>query len=148
MPVSSSTEAETEKINDLVIHYSKELTTEYLNEKNIHVIAKEVISTGIPGSLWCWVELSPVSSADTRWTDAYYAAVGGGGGRINPATKVPYISPYTPIVIVPEIVNNRMHSVMLAWDVPSKYARLAVLVPVAPAPATAYWEVQARLVHE
>lgn len=131
---------ETELINDLITHPSVDIPVEMLGEKQIHITAAEVVFAGVPGNLQCWIELSPVAFTTS---DAYYSALGGGGGPIDPATGLPYIAPVAPLVEVATGVNGTIHTILLPWVVHSPWARLVVWTPVAAALATAFWAVQA-----
>jgi len=132
---------ETETINDLLEHTSIEFPVEYIQEKEIHIIATEVIVAGVPGNLQCWVELSPVPSINNlMWpaplpaTAAYWAAIGGGGGAIVPTA---------PLIEVATGVTATVHSILIPWAIHSAWARLVVQTPVAATPLTAFWIVQA-----
>ena len=132
---------ETETINDLLEHTSIEFPVEYIQEKEIHIIATEVIVAGVPGNLQCWVELSPVPSINNlMWpaplpaTAAYWAAIGGGGGAIVPTA---------PLIEVATGVTATVHSILIPWAIHSPWARLVVQTPVAATPLTAFWIVQA-----
>lgn len=132
---------ETETINDLVEHTSIEFPVDYLQEKEIHITAVEMVVFGVPGALNCWVELSPSPSANNlMWpaplpaTTAYWAAIGGGGGAI---------APVAPIVEAATGVMGTVHSILIPWDIHSSWARLVVQTPVAATPATAFWIIQA-----
>lgn len=122
---------ETEAVNDLLTHVSREFYIADLHEKKVHITAIENIqAAGVPGNLWCWVELSPVSSVISA---AYWAAIGGGGG---------FLAPVVPTVIVATGVNATTHSIMLPWAIHSAWARAVVQTPVAATPATDFWNVQ------
>lgn len=125
------TGVEVETVNNLVAHVSIDIPVEHLQEKTIHVIAIETITAGVPGNLWVWVELSPVNTVTSA---LYWAAIGGGGGAFPPAA---------PAILVPTGVNNAVHSLALPWTIHSPFARLVVQMPVAAAPLTAFWRVQA-----
>lgn len=118
-----------ETIDDVAEHTSEEFIVEYLQEKQIHITATEVIAFGVPGNLLCWVELSPVP---TTISAAYWAAIGGGGGAL---------APVAPYVEVGTGVNGRVHGIILPWSIHSIYARLIVQTPFPI--ATAAWTVQA-----
>lgn len=133
------TGAETELINDLVTHPSVDVDVEYLQEKIIHIMATEVVVAGVPGNLWCWVEVSPYPFTTT---DVYFTAIGGGGGPIDPATLLPYIAPVAPAIEVALGVNNTVHTIILPWAIHSAYARVVVQTPVAAALPGAFWAVQ------
>ena len=130
---------ETETINDLVTHPSVDVDVEALQEKIVHITATEVIVAGVPGNLWCWIELSPVSSITST---AYYSAIGGGGGPLNPATGLPYINPVAPLIEVPLGVTLTIHTLILPWAIHSPWARLVIWTPVAATPLTAFWMIQ------
>jgi len=116
---------ETEIIGDTITHVSLDIFTEYLEEKQIHIIATEAV--GIAGNLWCWVELSPVSSAIST---AFFAAIGGGGGALPP------VAPF----IEAGVGAGTVHTILLPWVIHSPYARLVVQTPVLGA---GIWAVQA-----
>ncbi len=133
---------ETETIADLVTHPSIDIPVEYLQEKIIHIMAIEAVAIGVPGNLLCWIELSPVPSSVST---AYWAAIGGGGGPLDPATGLPYIPPVAPLVEVALGVNGTIHTITLPWAIHSRYARVAVQTPVAVALPGAFWVVQAMI---
>jgi len=121
---------ETENINDLLEHTSRDIEVEYLQDKIIHVIAIEAITAGVPGNLWVWVELSPfptTTSAD------YWMAIGGGGGALVPVA---------PLVEVATGADTTIHTFTLPWAIHSPYARVVVQTPVSATPLTANWVVQ------
>lgn len=131
---------ETETVNDLVEHTSIEFPVEYLQEKEIHILATEVVIAGAPGNLQCWVELSPLPSINNlMWpfplpaTATYWGAIGGGGGAI---------APIAPLVEAATGVNATVHGILIPWAIHSAWARLVVQTPVAATPATAFWIVQ------
>lgn len=121
---------ETEVINDLVEHTSIDIPIEQLQEKLIHIFATEVVVAGVPGNLWLWVELSPVSSLTST---VYWAAIGGGGGALVPVV---------PTIEVGTGVDGTVHTLTLPWAIHSPYARLVVQTPVAAALPAAFWVVQ------
>ena len=133
---------ERETVNDLVEHTSIEFPVEYLQEKEIHILAAEVaMFGGVPGNLQCWVELSPVPTANNLMWPAplpavatYWAAIGGGGGAI---------APIAPLVEVAAGVTGTVHSILIPWAIHSAWARLVIQTPVVATPATAFWIVQA-----
>jgi len=132
---------ETETVADLVEHTSIEFPVEYLQEKEIHILATEVVLFGVPGNLQCWVELSPFPSVNNLMWPAplpalgtYWAAIGGGGGAM---------APVAPLVEVATGVTTTVHSILIPWAIHSPWARLVVQTPVAAAPATAFWILQA-----
>lgn len=127
---------EVEAVNDLVAHVSLDIDTRYFGEKIIHIMAIEV---GVPGNLQCWIEVSPIPSANTSWWPApfpagvgYFAAIGGGGGALPPVA---------PLVEGP-IGAGTVHTMILPWLIHSPIARVVVQMPVAVAPAANYWNVQ------
>lgn len=125
---------EIETINDLVEHPSLDIPVEYLQEKIIHVFATEVCPVGgVPGNLWLWLELSPVSSTISA---VYWAAIGGGGGALVPVA---------PMIEVATGVDGTVHTLILPWAIHSPYARLVVQTPVAAALPAAFWVVQALI---
>ncbi len=130
-----------ETVNNLVEHTSIEFPVEYLQEKEIHILATEVILAGMPGALECWVELSPFPSANSLMWPAplpaigtYWAAIGGGGGAL---------APVAPLVEVATGVPFTVHSILIPWAIHSVWARLVIQTPVAATPLTAHWLVQA-----
>ena len=131
---------ELETVNNLVEHTSLEVLVESLQEKVFSIIATEVITAGMPGNLWAWIELSPYPSvaavAGLPASTAYWAAIGGGGGAI---------APVAPLIVVATGVTLTVHSFMLPWAIHSAYARLVVQTPVSATPATAFWVVQAQI---
>jgi len=131
---------ETETVADLVTHTSIDIPVESLQEKVVHVMAVEVVAMGVPGNLLCWIETSPVPSTTST---AYYSAIGGGGGSLDPVTGLPYIPPTVPLVEAALGVNGTVHSISLPWEIHSAYCRLVVQTPVAPFAATAFWILQA-----
>ena len=122
---------ETETVADLVAHTSIEFPCEDLQEKVIHITAVEIVVAGVPGNLWCWVELSPFL---TVTTGNYWAAIGGGGG---------VLAPVAPLIEVATGVNLTVHGIMLPWTIHSPYARLVIRTPVAAALPGAFWVIQA-----
>ena len=144
LPTVWSIGTETENIDDLLEHTSIEFSTEFLQEKLIHIIATEATIFGAPGNLECWVELSPYPSANSNYwsyplptTTAYWSAIGGGGGAL---------APVAPLVEVATGVHLTIHTFTLPWQIHSPWARLVVQTPVAAALPTAYWVVQAMIV--
>lgn len=129
---------EHEDIADLVCHLSSEFYIADIQQKTAQVLAIENVVAGVPGNLWCWVELSPVPSTTSG---AYWTAIGGGGG-VNPATLLPYIAPVAPAIEVATGVNGTPHGVLLPWAIHSEYARVVIQTPVAAALPNAYWQVQ------
>jgi len=138
----------TELIMDVVEHTSLEFPVEYLQEKQIHIVAVEtaLVPAAIPGPLWCWVELSPYPSANSSYWDtplptstAFWAAIGGGGGALPP------VAPLIEISALAGAVGTLTHSLILPWAIHSAWARLVVQTPVAPALPAAFWVVTAML---
>lgn len=137
---------ETETIDDLVEHTSYEFATKLLQEKQIHIVATEVslFAASVPGNLWCWVELSPLPSANNdMWesplltsTDAW-AAIGGGGGALTPT------APYVEISGLAGAAGTLIHTIILPWTIHSPWARLVVQTPIAASLPLAYWVIQA-----
>lgn len=130
-----------ENIDNIAEHTSEEFNIEYLQEKEVHITATEVITAGVPGNLLCWIELSPYPSANSRqWmsplptSTAYWAAIGGGGGAI---------APTAPHVEVATGINLTIHSIILPWSIHSVWGRLVVQTPVAASLPTAFWAIQA-----
>jgi len=133
---------EVETINDLVEHTSIEFPVEYLQEKMVHIIAAEVVVFGVPGSLNCWIELSPVPSANNlMWpaplpfNPAAWGAIGGGGGISLP--------PVAPVVEVATGVNAVVHNILIPWAIHSAWARLVIQTPVSATPLTSFWLISA-----
>jgi len=131
---------EVETINDLVEHTSIEFPVEYLQEKMVQIIATEVVVFGVPGNLQCWIELSPIPSANNlMWpaplpfNPAAWGAIGGGGGISLPATS--------PVIEVATGVTATVHTILIPWTVHSAWARLVVQTSI-PNP-TAVWILQA-----
>ena len=148
LPVLAPLGTETETVNDLVTHTSIEFPVEYLQEKQIHIVASEVVVALVPGNLWCWVELSPFPSVNNlMWpaplpaTNAYWAAIGGGGGAYYQATGL--LPPVAPLIEVALGVNAAVHSILIPWAIHSAWARLVVQTPVAAALPGAFWILQA-----
>ncbi|MDD5220948.1 MAG: hypothetical protein PHV11_10300 [Candidatus Bipolaricaulis sp.] len=141
LPTLAPLSTETETVDDLVVHTSLEFPVEYLQEKEIHIIATEVVVAGVPGALNCWVELSPIPSANNlMWpfplpaAATYWAAIGGGGGAMVPVA---------PLVEAATGVTATVHSILIPWAIHSAWARLVIQTPVSATPATAFWIVQA-----
>ncbi|MDD4985456.1 MAG: hypothetical protein PHQ43_06655 [Dehalococcoidales bacterium] len=141
LPTLAPLSTETETVDDLVVHTSLEFPVEYLQEKEIHIIATEVVVAGVPGALNCWVELSPIPSANNlMWpfplpaAATYWAAFGGGGGAMVPVA---------PLVEAATGVTATVHSILIPWAIHSAWARLVIQTPVSATPATAFWIVQA-----
>lgn len=130
---------ETENIDDLVTHPSIDIPVEYLQEKIIHITAIEAVVAGVPGNLLCWIEVSPVASTTST---AYWSAIGGGGGPLDPATGLPYIAPVAPLIEVALGVNETIHTMILPWAIHSPWARVVIQTPVAAALPGAFWVVQ------
>lgn len=123
--------ASQEVVNNLLTHISIECPeVEQLQEKEIQILATEVVALGVPGPLWIWVELSPYL---TTTTGVYWAAIGGGGGPV---------APLAPLILAPTGVLGAMQTAILPWNIHSAVARVVVQMPVAATPATAYWSVQ------
>lgn len=121
---------EVENIEDLVEHTSREIYIADVQEKEISIVAIEVVTVAAPGALWFWVELSPVRSVTSA---AYWAAIGGGGGAQ---------IPLTPVVIAGTGVNGAAHTEMIGWTLHSYYARAVVQTPVNAGLPGDYWQVQ------
>lgn len=121
---------EYEDIANLLEHISSEFYCADIHEKAVQIVAIENIAAGVPGNLLCWVELSPVPSTISN---AYWAAIGGGGG---------FLAPVAPLVEVAVGVDGTTHGIILNWVVHSPYARVVVQTPVAAALPTAFWQVQ------
>lgn len=138
LPRVSVTGGEQEAVNDLLAHTSIEFDVSYLRDKTIQIWATEILPFGgMPGPLWAWVELSPVSST---FNTAYWAALGGGGGI--QVGGVPVIVPLVPVLEPAAGVHLRVHGIILPWGLHSGFARLVVWVPIAAAPAAAFWSIQ------
>jgi len=130
LPQYSILGTETEAIQDILTHVSREFHVADIQEKQAQIVAIENITAGVPGPLWVWVELSPVESIVST---AYWAAIGGGGGTLVPVA---------PAIIGPTGVTATIHPLILAWTIHSVFARVVVQTPVAAAPLTAFWQVQ------
>jgi len=132
---------EHEDIADLLCHVSSEFYCADTHEKTVQILAIENVAAGVPGNLWCWIELSPVVSTVSY---AYWAAIGGGGG-INPATMVPWnaiVNPVAPLIEAAAGVDGIPHNIILPWAIHSVYARVVIWTPVAAALPGAFWQVQ------
>jgi len=139
LPTVAPLGTETENVNDILEHTSLEFRIDYMQEKQIHILATEIVIAGLPGNLLCWIELSPYPTANSlEWmiplpvTGAFWAAIGGGGGTL---------APVAPHVEVGTGVNLTMHRILLPWAIHSGWGRLVVQTPVLGAAAT--WLVQA-----
>lgn len=146
LPRAWTTGLETETIADLLEHTSLEFPVEYLQEKQIHIVATEVAlaPAAVPGNLWCWVELSPYPSANSPYwaaplptSTAYWAAIGGGGGAILPS------SPYIEVSALGGAAGVLSHTIILPFAIHAPWCRLVLQTPVAAALPAAYWVVQA-----
>lgn len=141
LPTTVVLGTETETINNLLEHTSREFPVDHLQEKMVHIIATEVVVAGVPGTLNCWIELSPVPSANNlMWpaplpfNPATWAAIGGGGGILPPTT---------PLLEVATGINATVHTILIPWAIHSAWARLVMQTPVSATPLTAFWMVQA-----
>lgn len=133
--------SEQEAVNDLWAHTSIELDVSYLRDKTIQIWATEICPFGgVPGTLWAWVELSPVPSTVNP---AYFTALGGGGGI--QVGGVPVIVPLAPVIEPAAGVHLRVHGIILPFGIHSGFARLVVWMPIAAAPAMAFWSIQAAV---
>ena len=141
-------QTETETIDDLVEHTSIEFPTEYLQEKAVHIYAQEVslALAAIPGTLWCWIELSPYPSANNNYwpfpnptSTAYWAAIGGGGGAIIPTV------PYLEVSGLAGLPGTLIHTIILPWEIHSPWARLVIQTPVAASLPNAFWILQCMI---
>ena len=138
----TGTMASTETIADILEHTSVECYTEYLQEKEVQILATEIVPVaGAPGNLWCWVELSPYPSANNNvWPSplpsatTYWAAIGGGGGAL---------APVAPLVEAGLGVNAQVHGIILPWTIHSLWTRVVLQTPVAH--ATSFWVVQVTI---
>ena len=140
LPTFAPIGTEVETINDLVEHTSIEFPVMYLGEKEVHIVATEVVVAGAPGNLWCWIELSPWPTLNSVYwplplpaTGAYWAAIGGGGGAI---------APTAPTVEAATGVTGTVHTIILPWAIHSPWARLVMQTPVSATPLTAFWMCQ------
>lgn len=143
LPLAAPLTIEVETVDDLVEHTSIEFPTEYLQEKEIHIVATEVIAAGVPGNLLCWIELSPFPTVNNRYwpvplplAGGNWAAIGGGGGALAPVAP--------QIVLAATGVTTTVHSELIPWAIHSAWARLVIQTPVSATPLTALWLVQAR----
>lgn len=141
LPTAAPLGTETETVADLVEHTSLEIPVSYLRDKIFGIVAIEAVVVGVPGNLQCWVELSPFPSLNSNYwpsplpaTATYWAAIGGGGGAL---------APVAPVIEAATGVNATVHTILIPWAIHSGWARLVVQTPVAGAPATAFWVVQA-----
>lgn len=130
LPTTHPLGTEQEAIDDLLEHTSTEFESEWYQEKEVYVLATEVLTAGVPGNLWCWIELSPWSSTIST---AFWAAIGGGGGALVPVA---------PVIEVATGVNGTVHSILIPWAIHSSWARVVIQTPVSAAIATATWDVQ------
>ena len=130
---------ETENIDDLVAHASIDIPCEFLQEKQFHIMAMEVVAWGTPGNLWVWVEVSPVLSTIAT---AYWEAIGGSVGAVTPTPDVPRV-PISPSIIVGTGTNLAIHRLILPFTIHAPYCRICVRTPVAASLPLAFWTVQA-----
>lgn len=130
LPQGAILGTETEIVADVVTHVSVDLPVEFIQEKEIHVLATEVVVAGVPGNLWVWVELSPYPSTIST---IYFAAIGGGGGAL---------APMVPLLEVATGINLTDHTILLPWSIHSPVARVVVQTPIAAALPNAFWVVQ------
>lgn len=130
LPAYHRLDTDAELVANLVEHTSREFNIADLQEKIIHIVAIESVAVAAPGNLWVWIELSPVPSTVST---AYWAAIGGGGGTL---------APTAPLVIVGAGVDGTTHTEMMAWNIPSQYARVVVQTPVAAGIPNDHWHVQ------
>ncbi len=121
---------EHEDIDDLVTHVSREFYIADIHEKKVHIIAIETVAVGPPGNLEWWVELSPVPSTVSN---AYWAAIGGGGG---------FVPPVFPNILVATGVDGTAQNDMIAWLMHSAYARVVVQTPINAGLPNDFWQVQ------
>jgi len=141
LPVAAPLGNEVETVNDLVEHTSIEFPVANLQQKQIQIVATEVVVAGMPGALNCWVELSPWPSANSLYWPAplpilaaYWGAIGGGGGALVPTA---------PLVEAGTGVTTTVHPILIPWLQHSAWARLVIQTPVSATPLTAFWLVQA-----
>lgn len=148
LPAAWVTGLETETIADIAEHTSREFSTEYLQEKQVHIFATEVAlaPAAVPGNLWCWIELSPYPSANSAYwpvplpsSAVYWAAIGGGGGAIAP------LAPHVEVSGLGGAAGALAHTIILPWAIHSPWARLIIQTPVAAALPAAYWLIQAMI---
>jgi len=106
----------------------------------VHIIATEVVVAGVPGNLNCWIELSPLPSANNlMWpaplpfNPAIWGAIGGGGGALAPVAPILEVGTGVPATAI--------HNILIPWAIHSAWARLVVQTPI-PNP-TAGWILQA-----
>ena len=135
LPTAWTIGTETETIDDILEHTSIEFSAEFLQEKQVHILATEValVPAAVPGNLWYWVELSPVASTTSA---NYWAAIGGGGGAIAPA------APAIEVSGLGGAAGTLAHTMLLTWTMHSVWARVVVQTPVAAALPNASWVVQ------
>lgn len=130
LPAAWTAGTEHEDIDDLLEHTSQEFYVADIGEKLVNIVAIENIVAGLPGNLWCWIELSPVP---TQVSAAYWAAIGGGGGPVPPVA---------PFIIVGTGVLGASQTMMLPWAIHSAFARVVLQTPVAAGLPGAFWQVQ------
>lgn len=92
-----------------------------------------VLTIAVPGDLWCWVELSPVASTIST---SYWAAIGGGGGALDP------VAPTITASGLAGAPGSLVHTILLPWSIHAPWCRLVVQTPVAAALPAAYWVCQ------
>jgi len=123
---------EVETMNDLVAHPSIAFSAPaHLKEKNVFVQTAEFVALGVPGALWLWIEVSPIDPAISA---AYWTAIGGGGGPV---------APLAPVILAPTGVLGAQQTVQIPWRLHTPWMRFMAQMPVAAAPLTAHWLVQA-----
>lgn len=130
LPQFYTLDTDTEAIDDLVVHVSREFYIADIHEKKAHIVVVENVVAGVPGNLWFWIELSPVPSTVSA---AYWAAIGGGGGAVIPVA---------PMILIGTGVDGASQTAFAAWVVHSEYARVIIQTPVAAALPGAFWQVQ------
>lgn len=129
LPATWTLGTETETINDLVAHNSREVS-DVNSAKQVHIRAVEVVAAGTPGNLRVWVETSPYSNSQFT---TYWSAIGGGGGPVDPLS---------PSILVPTSVNGAAQTLVLPWTMHTAWVRVVVRMPVAATPLTDHWTVQ------
>lgn len=134
LPHYVSTGLETELIDDLLEHYSREFYVGGIQEKVVHIMASEVTVVVLAAPIWCWVELSPVPSTISA---AYWSAIGGGGGYWG----YPPLAPN--IIIGTGTADAPTRMIAIPWTMHSNFARVVIQTPVAPNIPLDYWLVQA-----
>lgn len=134
--------------NNFARYVSPPFPVDALDEKEVTVLLGEVCAgavTQFPGTLHVWVETcyfadttAVVNGIQTAGppTWSYFTAIGGGGGP-------PFRVPLVPVVVVPELIadGQNLHTIVIPWNMHSKWARLCVQLVAAGAGNGGYWTV-------